>query len=197
MQKFWTVLGICAIFLGTTISLGLAQDLVVDNYRFNWRVAESGAARLEYNKTQDGFGFILSYFPHGRMQSIMMSPGQAQAVGVELVKAPEYRTRHSEGVKVRKTDVVQVEDFRILPEHVEIVRTEKEEKGIHFIPHVIEPSFGSDRLAYVALEYAYQNRKKRTILKLPRDITPVQLAVLPLVWTRNEKQAFPSPFAFT
>ena len=71
--------------------------------------------------------------------------------------------------------------FKILPSHVNFVEREVKETGRRFIPHVIEPSFGSDRLAYVALEYAYTIKDGRVILKLPRDIAPVQLAVLPLV----------------
>ena len=72
-------------------------------------------------------------------------------------------------------------EFKILPSHVEFEEREIKETGRRFIPHVIEPSFGSDRLAYVALEYAYTIKDGRVILKLPRDIAPVQLAVLPLV----------------
>ncbi len=81
----------------------------------------------------------------------------------------------------KKQGFYTAEGFKILPEYVTIIHKEIEEKGRRFIPHVIEPSFGSDRLAYVALEYAYTTRKGRTILKLPRDISPVQLAILPLV----------------
>jgi len=92
-----------------------------------------------------------------------------------------------------KADVKKLEDsfktqgfyavgkFKILPEHVKISHRETEETGRRFIPHVIEPSFGSDRLAYVALEYAYATKNDRVILKLPRDIAPIELAVLPLV----------------
>lgn len=58
---------------------------------------------------------------------------------------------------------------------------ESEDGGRRFIPHVIEPSFGLDRLAYVALEYAYTKRNKRTLLSLARDIAPIQLSVFPLV----------------
>ena len=71
--------------------------------------------------------------------------------------------------------------YKILPFHVEFEEREIKESGRRFIPHVIEPSFGSDRLAYVALEYAYTVKDGRVILKLPRDIAPIQLAVLPLV----------------
>jgi glycyl-tRNA synthetase len=54
-------------------------------------------------------------------------------------------------------------------------------EGRRFIPHVVEPSFGSDRLVYVALEYAYQTRDKRTVLNFPRDLAPTQVGVYPLV----------------
>ncbi|RLI39154.1 glycine--tRNA ligase [Candidatus Bathyarchaeota archaeon] len=66
-------------------------------------------------------------------------------------------------------------------EHLTLVRSKKEVKGKHLIPHVIEPSFGLDRLVYVTLEHAYSMREGRVVLKLPRDVAPVQLAVLPLV----------------
>jgi glycyl-tRNA synthetase len=58
---------------------------------------------------------------------------------------------------------------------------ESESGGKRFVPHVIEPSFGLDRLAYVALEYAYTKKGKRTLLSLSRDIAPMQASVFPLV----------------
>ena len=54
-------------------------------------------------------------------------------------------------------------------------------EGRRFIPHVVEPSFGSDRLVYVAVEYAYQAKKDRALLSFPRDLAPVQVGVYPLV----------------
>ena len=58
---------------------------------------------------------------------------------------------------------------------------ESEEGGRRFVPHVIEPSFGLDRLVYVALEYAYTKRNKRTVLTLSRDLAPMQVSVFPLM----------------
>jgi len=54
-------------------------------------------------------------------------------------------------------------------------------EGRRFIPHVVEPSFGSDRLAYIAVEYAYQAKKDRAVLSFPRELAPVQVGVYPLV----------------
>ena len=76
---------------------------------------------------------------------------------------------------------VAVGPYTLTGEHIAVVRAKREVRGKHIIPHVVEPSFGLDRLAYVALEHAYTVRDGRIVLKLPRDIAPIQVAVLPLV----------------
>jgi glycyl-tRNA synthetase len=72
-------------------------------------------------------------------------------------------------------------EYKILPEYVEIAREKVVERGRRFIPHVVEPSFGSDRLVYVVLEYAHRVKDDRVILSFPRDIAPIQVGVYPLV----------------
>ncbi|MEM2093546.1 MAG: glycine--tRNA ligase, partial [Candidatus Bathyarchaeia archaeon] len=72
-------------------------------------------------------------------------------------------------------------NYKILPEHVEVAVERVKETGKRFVPHVTEPSFGSDRLVYVALEYAYKIKDDRVILSFPRDIAPIQIGVYPLV----------------
>ena len=58
------------------------------------------------------------------------------------------------------------------------------EKGEKFLPHVIEPALGVDRLALALLADAYSEDKlggeTRTVLRLHPQIAPVTLAVLPL-----------------
>jgi glycyl-tRNA synthetase len=54
-------------------------------------------------------------------------------------------------------------------------------RGKRFIPHVVEPSFGCDRLFYVALEYAYGVKDDRVVLSFPRSIAPIQVSVYPLM----------------
>jgi glycyl-tRNA synthetase len=71
--------------------------------------------------------------------------------------------------------------YRILPEFVEISRGKNIVRGKRFIPHVVEPSFGCDRLFYVALEYAYHVKKGRVVMRFPRTIAPMQVGVYPLV----------------
>jgi len=50
-----------------------------------------------------------------------------------------------------------------------------------FIPNVIEPSFGLDRITYAVLEYAYIERGDRIILSLPPYLSPYDAAVYPLL----------------
>jgi glycyl-tRNA synthetase len=82
---------------------------------------------------------------------------------------------------LKKKGFFKIESFKILPEHVEIVHKKIEEKGRRFIPHVVEPSFGSDRLTYIALEYAYKKQEDRALLSFPKEIAPIQVGVFPLV----------------
>ncbi|MDD2758381.1 MAG: glycine--tRNA ligase [Patescibacteria group bacterium] len=59
-----------------------------------------------------------------------------------------------------------------------------------FLPHVIEPSFGIDRMLLVALLEAYYEEdaptseegetEKRVVMKFPKHLAPYQVAVLPL-----------------
>ncbi len=67
---------------------------------------------------------------------------------------------------------------------VELFETKEEaikEAGTKFLPHVIEPSFGVERLVYSTLEHNLRMKGERLILSLPFGIAPTQAAVYPLV----------------
>jgi glycyl-tRNA synthetase len=53
------------------------------------------------------------------------------------------------------------------------------------IPHVIEPSYGIDRIIYALLESAYYKeqvgKESRQVLKLKRELAPIKTAVFPLL----------------
>ena len=59
-----------------------------------------------------------------------------------------------------------------------------------FIPHVIEPSFGVERMIMAVLTSAYredeQNGEKRIYLALPENLAPVKYAVSPLLKNKPE-----------
>ena len=61
---------------------------------------------------------------------------------------------------------------------------EETEAGEHVLPHVIEPSFGVDRLVYTVLHHNYRedvvDGEERTYLALPPAIAPTLVGVFPL-----------------
>jgi len=103
--------------------------------------------------------------------------GEADKVAEALSKINPEELEAS----IKKSGHYTLGKYKILPEHVEVARQKIIERGKRFIPHVVEPSFGSDRLLYVALEYAYRIKDDRAILSFPQDIAPVQVGVYPLV----------------
>ena len=65
-----------------------------------------------------------------------------------------------------------------------MVRVEEKTRkitGRFFVPHVVEPSFGLERLIYVVMEYAWREKEDRVILSIPRRIAPIEAAVYPLL----------------
>ena len=82
---------------------------------------------------------------------------------------------------IKKNGYYMLGKCKVLPKHVEIACQKVKERGRKFVPYVVEPSFGSDRLVYVALEYAYRVKEGRIILSFRRDVAPIQVGVYPLV----------------
>lgn len=102
----------------------------------------------------------------------------------EAAKVAEMLSKADPGdveASIKKNGYYMLGEYKILPEYVEITRRKVKERGKRFVPHVVEPSFGSDRLVYAALEYAYRVKDDRSVLSFPRDIAPIQVGVYPLV----------------
>ncbi|WP_440766427.1 glycine--tRNA ligase [Natronorubrum sp. DTA7] len=61
---------------------------------------------------------------------------------------------------------------------------EQTEAGEHIVPHVVEPSFGVDRLVYTVLHHAYRedevDGEERTYLDLEPEVAPTFVGVFPL-----------------
>ena len=103
--------------------------------------------------------------------------GEAAKVAELLSNAPAEEVAAS----LEKNGYYNVQNYRILPEHVDVSHQKTVVRGKRFIPHVVEPSFGCDRLFYVALEYAYCVKDDRVVMSFPRSIVPTHVGVYPLV----------------
>lgn len=58
--------------------------------------------------------------------------------------------------------------------------------GESFIPHVIEPSFGVERLLMAVLTSAYWEDGDRVVLRLPENLAPYRFCVSPLLKNKPE-----------
>ncbi|NYT09846.1 MAG: glycine--tRNA ligase [Methanosarcinales archaeon] len=62
---------------------------------------------------------------------------------------------------------------------------EEEVRGEEVVPHVIEPSFGIDRILYSILDHSYYedeiDGEKRAVLRFKPQVAPIEVAVLPLM----------------
>ncbi|MDK2890497.1 MAG: glycyl-tRNA synthetase [Methanoculleus sp.] len=80
---------------------------------------------------------------------------------------------------------VDGEEFFIPADLYQVREEEVEVRGEEVMPHVIEPSYGIDRMIYVALEHSYAEEEVegeiRKVLRLPPAVAPVQVAVFPLM----------------
>jgi len=82
---------------------------------------------------------------------------------------------------------IEVGDEKIhIPSHLFEIRDEViDTRGEDIVPHVIEPSYGIDRMCYAVLEQAYDedtaDGEKRTVMRLSPQVAPVQVAVFPLM----------------
>lgn len=94
-----------------------------------------------------------------------------------------------ENMEVKDTKKISInldgETLEIPKNCYEIVESKERLAGEKFVPHVIEPSYGIDRILYFILEHNFHEGKKKgeeyRILKLNPIIAPIKVGILPLV----------------
>ncbi len=103
--------------------------------------------------------------------------GDAGKVAAALARVPAQEVADA----LKKDGSYMAGNYQVLPEQIDISRQKTIVRGARFVPHVVEPSFGLDRLFYVALEYAYNVKDDRVVMSFPRSIAPIQVGVYPLM----------------
>jgi glycyl-tRNA synthetase len=169
-------------------------DQVVELERWGWTEVSGHAYRTDYDllRHQNYSGQDLKVF---RRFTIPKKEYRIIAIPKidiinNIIKNNDIATKIISIIKNKKAEELKkelergsiiIDDIEIRPEFVEFKTEEITITGEHFIPHVSEPSFGAERLVYVAMEYAYREKNNRIILSLPKDIAPIKIAVFPLV----------------
>ncbi len=167
-------------------------DQLVKLERWGWVEVSGHAYRTDYDLSRhmqySGQDMsVFRKFDSPRKVSVLAARPRVEAIRADHEKNT-YRAlsviKGTDASALRSklsTGPVEIEGLLIRPEHVEFFEKEVMQSGERFIPHVAEPSFGADRLTYLALECAYLERGERVVLQLPPSIAPVSISVFPLV----------------
>jgi glycyl-tRNA synthetase len=103
--------------------------------------------------------------------------GRAKQVAEALSKIPSSKAKGKESVTV---DVAG--ERVVVPSSCFEVGTRKEKvSGRKLVPHVIEPSYGVDRILYAVLEHAYSTKEDYVTLRLKGSMAPIKAGVFPLM----------------
>jgi len=70
---------------------------------------------------------------------------------------------------------------RLGPRHFAVQVEERLVSAKKLIPHVVEPSFGSERLLYALLDRSLVIKEGRVVLALPSSVAPYDCSIFPLV----------------
>lgn len=161
--------------------------------RFGWVEVAGHAYRTDYDLSrhiqhskEDLYAF--KEFPEPKIVEKTVVKPLKHVIGKEFRKDAAKvieaisKTPPEEIIKAFETKgYFEVDGIKVEPRHVSIEKVKEKISGKKFIPHVVEPSFGADRLVYATLEHAYTEKDGRVVLRLPIDLAPIQVAVFPLV----------------
>lgn len=167
-------------------------DHLVYTERFGWIEVSGHAYRGDYDLRRHGVYSGEELILDRRLEQpriveerrLYPNPGKIREVygdrvGEVIRRIDENRDALLEGLT--SADMVKLGDITVTRDMV-IVRSEKRKVEVeHYVPHVVEPSFGIDRIVYVALEYAVRMESGRNFLAFPPEIAPLKVAVLPIV----------------
>jgi glycyl-tRNA synthetase len=164
--------------------------------RFGWIELVGIADRTDYDLTshmkhsQSNLTVFVPFDEPVRRETLVIKPdmkklgprfkGKAKAVA-EALKSLEVSELEKDVITIDVDgEIIEIEHELVSHEVVE-----EEIRGEEIVPHVIEPSFGIDRMLYTGLEHSYNEEiveeETRVVLKLKPRVAPIQVAVLPLM----------------
>jgi len=114
-------------------------------------------------------------FDRRRLYEIFKEKAEQIIEEVNKIKVEEIED------SLRTKDYITIKGYEIPKSIIKVIEEERKVSGKKIIPSVVEPSFGAERLLYVVLENAINEREGRLILSLPPSISPYQVAVFPLL----------------
>ena len=165
--------------------------------RFGWVETVGIADRTDYDlrahaaHSGEPFTVFIQYAEPVRRRETRVVPnmgalgprfrGQAKAVADAIAATDPTTAADPAGFTVE----VDGAAVAVTPDLYEVREVEVEVQGEDVMPHVIEPSYGIDRILYAVLEHSFDEEPvddgTRTVLRLAPGIAPIQVAVFPLM----------------
>ena len=157
-------------------------------------IAHRGCYDLQAHETATGDNNLRAWRPYDKPISVdknilsgigsVIGPafrGKAGAVHEALGKIEAPGPKPPFELELEDGTTVAIEEGMYEEKHIETT-----EHGEWFIPHVVEPAFGIDRILWHILDHAYDESGKSdgeayTVLRLRPKVAPIDVAILPLM----------------
>jgi glycyl-tRNA synthetase len=115
-----------------------------------------------------------------------LGPEFGDKAGKIAEKLEELAEEEPEAFEADKVFVeIDGEEYSIPSEKCNFSVEEVTENGEHILPHVVEPSFGIDRMVYTVLAHSYDedeiDGEDRTVMRFEEKVAPTEVAVFPLM----------------
>lgn len=168
-------------------------DAEIFSGRFGWVETVGIADRTDYDLkahakgSGDNFTVFIPYENVRRENRRIVVPNMG-ALGPQYrgkAKAVADALKYSAPGPDGATITLDGKEIFVPPELYQIREETTEVRGEEVMPHVVEPSYGIDRILYCILEHSYEEEdvdgEIRKVLHLNPAVAPVQAAVFPLM----------------
>ena len=174
-------------------------DVEVLTDKYGWveiiGIADRGDYDLSSHSkyTNDELNVFIEYDEPKRVKKAVVKPNLSKFGPVFKGDSPKIKQAIEEAdpnevmkaIEEKGKFVVELDKTYEVPEELLIFEDVEEEiNGEKIIPHVIEPSFGIDRIVYSVLLHSFhtaENEDDKDYFKFAKSIAPVQLGIFPLV----------------
>ena len=172
-------------------------DVEIKTKRFGWIEIIGIADRTDFDlkshskHSKEDLRVFIEYLEPKRIKKTVIKPNMAKFGPVFKNNAPKI-LKFLEDVDIEKVEnsfqekglfEIEIGDsiYELLPEHVNFEDVEETVRGEKIFPHVIEPSYGIDRIVYSVLLHSFKEEDERAYFKIEKSIAPVEVSVFPLV----------------
>jgi glycyl-tRNA synthetase len=103
--------------------------------------------------------------------------GDTKKIADELAKQSPSSARDKKEISVSMGG----KQVKVPSSCYEIIVKKEKVSGRKLVPHVIEPSYGVDRMLYTVLEHSYDKKDDYVVLRLKGMVAPIKAGVFPLM----------------